>query len=107
MCRRGAANSTFIISGDRPHLPGRSIVGYAERDSGPVALQDAPASEGPFMPAPTTIEEFLDLVKKSGVVEEKRLAAHLERNRAAGTLATDPLGLATQLVQEGVLTHFQ
>jgi serine/threonine protein kinase len=59
------------------------------------------------MPAPSTIEEFLDLVKKSGVVEEKRMAAHLERNRAAGTLPSDPLGLATQLVQEGVLTHFQ
>src|SRR3954452_17908660 len=107
MCRRGAANSAFIISDDRPDLPGRSIVGYAERDRGPVALQDARASEGPFMPAPTTNEEFLDLVKKSGVVDEKRLTAHLERSRAAGTLPPDPLGLATQLVQEGVLTHFQ
>ncbi|MGL4553926.1 MAG: serine/threonine protein kinase, partial [Gemmataceae bacterium] len=59
------------------------------------------------MPAPSTIEEFLDLVKKSGVVDEKRLAGHLDRGRTAGTVPPDPLGLATQLVEEGVLTRFQ
>lgn len=59
------------------------------------------------MPAPSTIEEFLDLVKKSGVVDEKRLMTHLDRWRTSGKLAVDPLGLATQLVQEGVVTHFQ
>jgi eukaryotic-like serine/threonine-protein kinase len=59
------------------------------------------------MPAPTTVDEFLELVRKSGVVEDKRLAAHLERLRAAGTLPPEPPRLAGQLVHDGVLTHFQ
>ncbi len=59
------------------------------------------------MPSPTTIEEFLDLVRKSGVVDEKRLSGHVERMRAAGQLPPDPVRMATQLVRDGVLTHFQ
>jgi serine/threonine protein kinase len=59
------------------------------------------------MPAPTTSEEFLELVRKSGVVEEKRLAAFIDRARAGEPLPADPLPFATQLVREGVLTHFQ
>jgi serine/threonine protein kinase len=59
------------------------------------------------MPAPTTIDEFLDLVRKSGVVEDKRLAAHLDKLRAGGQMPPDPLRLAQQLVRDGVLTHFQ
>ena len=39
------------------------------------------------MAAPVTIDEFLDLVRKSGVVEEKRLDAYLEKAR---TLALQP-----------------
>jgi eukaryotic-like serine/threonine-protein kinase len=59
------------------------------------------------MPAPSTADEFLELVRKSGVVEDKRLAAHLEKLRAAGPLPPEPPRLAGQLVRDGVLTHFQ
>src|SRR5262249_23608343 len=59
------------------------------------------------MPAPSTIEEFLELVRKSGVVDEKRLTAHLDRLRAAGQVPAEPVKLAAQLVRDGVLTHFQ
>src|SRR5437764_277040 len=59
------------------------------------------------MPAPTTNEEFLDLVRKSGVVDERRLAAHVEKLRAAGTLPAEPARLAGVLVRDGVLTQFQ
>jgi serine/threonine protein kinase len=59
------------------------------------------------MPAPTTNDEFLDLVRKSGVVDEKRLTTHLDKLRAAGPLPAEPVRLATQMVREGVLTHFQ
>jgi serine/threonine protein kinase len=59
------------------------------------------------MPSPTTIDEFLDLVRKSGVVDEKRLTVQLDRLRAAGPLPAEPVRLAGQLVQDGVLTHFQ
>jgi serine/threonine protein kinase len=59
------------------------------------------------MPSPSTIDEFLDLVRKSAVVDEKRLAAHLDRLRAGGTFPTEPNALAGLLVRDGLLTHFQ
>ena len=59
------------------------------------------------MPSPTTIDEFLELVRKSGVVDEKRLATYLEKARAAQSLPAEPAKLAGLLVRDGVLTHFQ
>jgi serine/threonine protein kinase len=59
------------------------------------------------MPSPTTIDEFLELVRKSGVVDDKRLAAHVEKVRAAGTLPANPSLMAGLLVRDGLLTHFQ
>ncbi len=59
------------------------------------------------MPAPSTIDEFLELVRKSGVVDDKRLAAHLDKLRASGQVPAEPVKLATQLVRDGILTHFQ
>ncbi len=59
------------------------------------------------MPAPATNAEFLDLVRKSGVLDDKRLDAHLERLRASGTLPVEPSKLAGVLVRDGYLTHFQ
>src|SRR5713101_5005903 len=59
------------------------------------------------MPAPTSTQELIDLAKKSGVVEEKRLDAALAKLRAAGTLPKEPGKLAGILVRDGVLTHFQ
>jgi serine/threonine protein kinase len=59
------------------------------------------------MAAPANSTEFLDLLRKSGVTEEKRLEPHLERLRAAGGLPAEPGKLAGILVRDGLLTHFQ
>jgi serine/threonine protein kinase len=59
------------------------------------------------MASPTSSEEYLDLVRKSGVVEEKRLNAHVDKLRAAGQLPAEPAKLAGVLVRDGILTHFQ
>ncbi len=59
------------------------------------------------MPSPTSNEELLDLVQKSGVVDEKRLTAYMDRLREAITVPATPQQLAEQLVRDGVLTHFQ
>src|SRR6516162_6545404 len=59
------------------------------------------------MPAPASIDELLDLVRKSGVLEEKRLESHLQKLREAGTLPSDPAKLAAILVSDGLLTNFQ
>ncbi len=57
------------------------------------------------MPVPLTADEFLDLVRKSGVADEKRLDAHLAKARAS--LPSEPVKVAELLVQIGVLTNFQ
>src|SRR5579875_798919 len=59
------------------------------------------------MPSPTTIDELLELVRKSEVVEEKKLTAYLDRVRAAQALPSKPAALAGLLVRDGVLTRFQ
>jgi serine/threonine protein kinase len=59
------------------------------------------------MPAPTTTDEFLELVRKSGVVEEKRLSAYVGKLRAAGPVPSPPAVLAGILVRDAILTHFQ
>src|SRR5262245_53549260 len=59
------------------------------------------------MPAPLSIDEFLDVVRKSGVVDEKRLQAALDKLAAAGQLPNEPGKLAGLLVRDGVLTQFQ
>jgi serine/threonine protein kinase len=59
------------------------------------------------MPAPTTVPEFMDLVRRSGLIPDLKLDELLERQRNAGTLpqAIDPI--ATLLVRESLLTFFQ
>ncbi|HEV3237480.1 MAG TPA: serine/threonine-protein kinase, partial [Gemmataceae bacterium] len=59
------------------------------------------------MPAPTTIGEFLDLVRKSGVLEDKRLDVYVDKATAANVLPQEPSKLAGLLVRDGILTHFQ
>jgi serine/threonine protein kinase len=59
------------------------------------------------MPAPTTVLEYLELLQKSGVLDDKKLEAYLSRLRAGGALPTRPMDLAALLVRDGVLTHFQ
>ncbi len=59
------------------------------------------------MPAPATVPEFLDLVRKSGLLPDATADEVIDRHRAAGTLpqAIDPF--AALLVREGFLTFFQ
>jgi serine/threonine protein kinase len=59
------------------------------------------------MPAPTTNDELLDLVRKSGVQEEKKLDAMMEKLRASGSVPSEPSKLAGYLVLNGILTNFQ
>jgi serine/threonine protein kinase len=59
------------------------------------------------MPAPTTIPEYIDCVRRSGVVEDDRLTAYLAQLEAAGPLPGDLTKLAAQMVRDGILTTFQ
>lgn len=59
------------------------------------------------MPAPASIDELLKLIRKSGMVDEPRLEAYLERLRLSGPIPVDVRKLAGAMVRDGVLTYFQ
>src|SRR5438874_509253 len=59
------------------------------------------------MPAPATVAEFLDLVRKSGLLPDARLDEVIDRHRAAAGLPQTIDQFAALLVREGLLTFFQ
>ena len=59
------------------------------------------------MPAPTIIDEFLDLTYKSGVVSKDSFTVYWKRLETAGTVPTTPKELAEAMVRDGLLTKFQ
>lgn len=59
------------------------------------------------MAAPATVDELLDLIRKSGVVDNKRLDTVVKQATASAPLSADPREVTSQLVQNAVLTRFQ
>ncbi|WP_052640107.1 serine/threonine protein kinase [Zavarzinella formosa] len=59
------------------------------------------------MPAPASVDELLKLIRKSGMVDEPRLDAYLERYRSSGGPTNDVRKLAGAMVRDGLLTYFQ
>jgi serine/threonine protein kinase len=59
------------------------------------------------MAVPKTIDDFLALARKSGLVDMERLIAHLQQMQAAGPLPSDLKQLADTLIHDGFLTYFQ
>jgi eukaryotic-like serine/threonine-protein kinase len=59
------------------------------------------------MPAPTTTEELIDLIRKSGLLEEKQLDSYIEPRRAAADLPGEPKELVRAMLRDGLLTSFQ
>jgi eukaryotic-like serine/threonine-protein kinase len=58
------------------------------------------------VPAPATTDDLLDLVRRSGLVEEAVLGAYLQRLDPAA-LSLPPPKLAGRLIRDGIITHFQ
>jgi eukaryotic-like serine/threonine-protein kinase len=59
------------------------------------------------MPAPASVPEFLDLVRRSNLLPEARLDEVLDRHRGVGTLPQSVDSVANLLVRESLLTFFQ
>ena len=59
------------------------------------------------MPAPTNSDELLDLIRKSGVADEKHLNPHIDKLKAERKFPGEPKKLAGILVRDGIITHFQ
>src|ERR1700724_3819717 len=55
---------------------------------------------------PANAHEFLDLVRKSGVVDVARLDAHVQRLQSEGLLPPEPPKIAGVLIRDGFLTQF-
>jgi serine/threonine protein kinase len=59
------------------------------------------------VPAPNTADELLDLVQRSGLLDDTRLSAYLANTRTTGALPSEPAEAAGLLVRDGILTQFQ
>lgn len=59
------------------------------------------------MSVPTSVDELVDLVRKSGMVDDGKLTAYLHRRQTGGGLPSDPREAAEAMVIDGVLTEFQ
>jgi len=59
------------------------------------------------MPAPTNADELLDLIQKSGVVDEVKLRTYIQRLSDPTGIPKDPAKLAGHLVRDAILTYFQ
>jgi serine/threonine protein kinase len=59
------------------------------------------------MSAPTTIEEFVGVMSRSGLVEEAAVRSYVDALRAAGNLPGQPRDLARAMIRDGLLTRFQ
>jgi len=59
------------------------------------------------MPPPANSAEFLDLVRKSGVADDARLKGHLQRLTDQNAIPPEATQLASLLLRDGYLTHFQ
>lgn len=59
------------------------------------------------MSAPSSVEELLQLIRKSGMVDEQKITAYLQRRKLTRGLPTDPRELADDLVTDGIITYFQ
>src|SRR5262245_46977225 len=67
---------------------------------------DDPTVGGP-MPAPTTVDEFVDLVRKSSVLDEPRLSGYVQKLKADSATPADLNSIAGLFVRDGLLTYFQ
>ncbi len=59
------------------------------------------------MSAPASVEELLQLIRKSGMVDEGKLTTYLQRRQKGRGIAADPREAAEGMVADGIITNFQ
>ncbi len=59
------------------------------------------------MSVPTSVEELIQLIRKSGMVDESSLTSYLHRRQGGRGLPEDPRLAADAMVEDGLLTDFQ
>ena len=56
---------------------------------------------------PSSVEELIQLIRKSGMIDELKLSAYLQRREFIRGLPSDPREFADDMIRDGVLTYFQ
>ncbi len=59
------------------------------------------------MAAPSTVDEFVELIRKSGVLDETRLFPYVQKLKDDSATPNELSGLAGLFVRDGLLTYFQ
>lgn len=59
------------------------------------------------MPAPASTDELIKLIRKSGMVDEPRIDAYLEKVKQSPSANPEVRKLAGSMVKDGLLTYFQ
>jgi eukaryotic-like serine/threonine-protein kinase len=70
-------------------------------------MRKAYAFRANSMAAPASIDDLTKLIRKSGMVDDPRLDAYLNKLRATGTATNDVKKMAGNMVKDGLLTYFQ
>lgn len=61
----------------------------------------------PTMSVPSSVEELLQLIRKSGMIDENKLTGYLQRRQAGQGWPADPREASDAMVRDGLLTNFQ
>ena len=59
------------------------------------------------MSVPTSVEELVQLIRKSGMIDETKLSGYLQRRQFTRGLPTDVRDFADEMIRDGVMTYFQ
>ncbi|HEY2910321.1 MAG TPA: serine/threonine-protein kinase [Gemmataceae bacterium] len=59
------------------------------------------------MSIPSSVEELIQLIRKSGMIDETKLSSYLQRREFARGLPADAREFADDMVRDGILTYFQ
>ena len=59
------------------------------------------------MSVPSSVEELLQLIRKSGMIDESKLATYIQRRQAGRGMPDDPREASEAMVVDGLLTAFQ
>src|SRR5581483_10604934 len=86
----------------RFHAPARTRTGRSLPHSSPRSPRGRC-----MMSVPTSVEDLLQLVRKSGMIDERKLADFLQRRQLTGGLPDDARAAADELIRAAVLTQFQ
>jgi serine/threonine protein kinase len=88
-------------------IAGSHRVSFILRHAPPALALSAFDTERLPMGPPGTATDFLDLVRKSGLVDERLLDSYLQKIRDAGATPEKSDALARLLIRDGILTKFQ